>query len=204
MSIDTWLAFVAASLVLTATPGPSIFLGIVHAINYGEKRVIYTALGDICANFIQMVLVAVGLGVIIASSELAFTVIKWLGAVTLFYMGIKMILGANKQISNDSCLPAVSNGKLFTSGFLVAAGNPKAIVFFTAFFPQFIDPAQPLFPQMAIMCPTMALLDFTLVLIYAFSANKVVKLGGAKLILVNKISGGLLVGLSGALATTSR
>ncbi|MGF1681189.1 LysE family translocator [Photobacterium minamisatsumaniensis] len=204
MNFDIWLAFVAASLVLTATPGPSIFLGMVHSINFGVKRVIFTGLGDISANFIQMIVVSAGLGVVIANSELAFNIIKWTGALTLLYMGIKMLFSSNKQVGNHQSLPPVSNAKLFMSGFLVAAGNPKAIVFFTAFFPQFIDTSKPLLLQMAIMCPTMALLDFTLVMVYAFSAGKIVKVGSEKLSIVNKISGGLLVGASGALALSNK
>ncbi|WP_432452673.1 LysE family translocator [Agarivorans sp. QJM3NY_29] len=204
MSVDVWFAYVAASLVLTATPGPSVFLGIVHSINYGVRRTIFTALGDISANFIQMILVSIGLGVIIANSEAAFDVIKWLGAATLFYMGVKMLFASESKFKRDDHLENVSNSKLYVSGFMVAAGNPKAIVFFTAFFPQFIDTTQPVFSQMAIMCPTMALLDFTMVMLYAFSANKVLRAGKARLNVVNRISGGILVGASGALALSSR
>ncbi|MBW3698519.1 LysE family translocator [Vibrio sp. T187] len=204
MTIEMWLAFVAASLVLTATPGPSIFLGVIHSLNYGVKRTVYTALGDISANFIQMILVAIGLGVIIASSEAAFNVIKWIGALTLLYMGISMLRNSNRSEDEQEALPKVSNSKLFTSGFMVAAGNPKAIVFFSAFFPQFIDTAQPIVPQLMIMCPTMALLDFAMVMLYAFSASKVLKAGKKRLSIVNKVSGGILIGASGALAISNR
>jgi len=168
MQLDTFLAYVIACLVLTATPGPSIFLGVIHSINYGVKRTVFTALGDISANFIQMILVSIGLGVIIANSAIAFDVIKWIGAATLFYMGIKMLLSSSKQLKKKSDIKPLSNLKLYTSGFMVAAGNPKAIVFFTAFFPQFIDTSQAVFSQLAIMCPTLALLDFTLVIFTPF------------------------------------
>jgi len=204
MNIEVWFAYVIASLILTVTPGPSIFLGIVHALNFGVKRTVFTALGDISANFIQMVLVSIGLGVILASSEIAFDIIKWLGALTLFYMGIKMLLSSGHRTQQKDNLPSVPNSKLYFSGFMVAAGNPKALVFFTAFFPQFIDTTQPIFTQLAIMCPTMALLDFTMVMLYAFSANKVLKTNHKKLGLINRVSGGILVGISGALAMSSR
>jgi threonine/homoserine/homoserine lactone efflux protein len=84
MTFETWLAFVAASMILTMTPGPSIILGVVHSLNYGVNNTVFTALGDISANFIQMVLVAVGLGIIIASSDLAFQLIKWFGVARQF------------------------------------------------------------------------------------------------------------------------
>jgi len=204
MQLDVFLAYIVACLVLTVTPGPSIFLGMVHAINYGVKRTVFTALGDISANFMQMILVSIGLGVIIANSALAFEVIKWVGAATLFYMGIKMLLSTSKKQQQAKMVKALSNRQLYISGFMVAAGNPKAIVFFTAFFPQFIEPSQPVFPQLAIMCPTMALLDFSLVMLYAFSANKVLKASRQKLNVVNRISGGILVAASGALALTKQ
>jgi len=186
------------------TPGPSIFLGMIHAVNYGVKRTIFTALGDISANFIQMMLVSIGLGAIIASSALAFEIIKWGGAITLFYMGITMLLSSSKKQQHDKVVKVLSNRQLYTSGFMVAAGNPKAIVFITAFFPQFIDTHQPVLPQLAVMCPTMALLDFTLVMLYAFSANKVLATSRSQLHIVNRVSGGILVLASGALALTKR
>ena len=203
MSIENWLAFVAASLVLTMTPGPSILLGVVHSMKYGSRKTIYTALGDITANFLQMILVAVGLGIIIASSELAFTLIKWFGVVTLLYMGIKMFL-SKPEVSQTSEQLDAKPHKLFMSGFFVAAGNPKAIVFFTAFFPQFIDPTQPLFLQMAIMCPTMALLDFTWVMIYALSARKFLGFMGKHPTLINRAGGGAMVTASGFLAISQK
>ncbi|MFZ6043585.1 LysE family translocator, partial [Vibrio natriegens] len=152
-----WFGYIAASIILTATPGPSIFLGIAHALKYGHKRVFYTALGDISANFIQMLLVALGLGVIIANSEPAFIMIKSFGVITLCYMGIKMLLAKPQAVTHpqqDEAIQRVSNKKLFWSGFLVAAGNPKAIIFFTAFFPQFINIDLPVLPQLMVMCPT--------------------------------------------------
>ncbi|GAA3943903.1 LysE family translocator [Litoribacillus peritrichatus] len=140
MTLETWLAFVAASLVLTMTPGPSILLGMVHSVHFGVKKTTFTALGDITANFLQMVFVAIGLGVIIANSETAFQIIKWFGVITLLYMGVKMFMQTTKAPANDKTTQDATPGKLFLSGFMVAAGNPKAIVFFTAFFHSSLTP----------------------------------------------------------------
>lgn len=205
MNIETWLAFIAASLILTMTPGPSILLGVVHSINYGVRKTLFTALGDISANFIQMIIVSVGLGIVISGSELAFTTIKWFGVITLLYMGLKMFFGTtkSKQTLDTSHEPA-SAYKLYLSGFFVAAGNPKAIVFFTAFFPQFIDSSKPLFLQMAIMCPTMAALDFTWVMLYALSAKKFLKVMQSHPNCMNRIGGSALIGAGCALTLTSR
>jgi len=173
-------------------------------MKYGARRTVITALGDITANFLQMVLVAVGLGVVIATSELAFLVIKWFGVVTLLYMGLKMFFSKPVSIEHAGAEQYISNHRLFFSGFFVAAGNPKAIVFFTAFFPQFIDPSQPLFQQMAIMAPTMAVLDFAMVMIYALSANKFLVFIREYPMHLNRGGGGALVLASGFLAFSNR
>lgn len=204
MSLEIWLAFIAASLILTMTPGPSILLGVVHSMKYGVRKVIFTALGDISANFIQMIIVSAGLGIIISNSELAFSIIKWLGVATLFYMGFKMLFDSPKQLQTlDTSHGSISAYKLYLSGFFVAAGNPKAIVFFTAFFPQFIDTSKPLLSQMMIMCPTMAALDFTWVMLYAISANKCLGFIQNKPKLLNRIGGSTLLGAATVLAMTS-
>lgn len=204
MHIETWFAFFTASFILTMMPGPSILLGMVHSMRYGISKTFFTALGDISANFIQMVIVAVGLGVLISTSEQAFTLIKWFGITTLLYMGIKMIFFSRSkqpqlQKLTDEAIPTY---KLYWSGFLVAAGNPKAIVFFTAFFPQFIDPTQPLLSQMAIMCPTMATLDFSWVMLYALLANKSLHFMKAHPQYMNRIGGTALLGAACVLWAT--
>lgn len=204
MTLETWFTFVIASLILTVTPGPSILLGMVHSVNYGLRKTLFTALGDISANFIQMVLVAVGLGVIIANSEMAFQIIKWFGVVTLIYLGIKMILSKPITEIESTETDQRSNRTLFFSGFMVAAGNPKAIVFFSAFFPLFINPSEALLPQMLIMCPTMAALDFTMVMLYAYTAKKAAHTIKAKGHIINRYGGGALITASGFLATSQR
>ncbi|MEH6457536.1 MAG: LysE family translocator [Cocleimonas sp.] len=204
MNFETWLAFVVASMILTMTPGPSIILGVVHSMNYGAKNTIFTALGDISANFIQMILVAIGLGVVIASSDLAFQLIKWFGIVVLIYMGGKMLLSKTKVLDLSKLSNTISRRNLFINGFLVAAGNPKAIIFFTAFFPQFIDADKPLFNQLIIMCPTMAALDFIWVMLYAISAQRFLSFMKTRPRLLSNIGGSALLGASALLASTNQ
>lgn len=200
MSLETWLAFVAASLVLTMTPGPSILLGMVHALRFGTRRTLYTAAGDISANMIQMLLVAAGLGIIVANSAVAFQAIKWAGVVVLIYMAYKMWRSA--PVLPDAATPDRSShpARLYASGFAVAFGNPKALVFFTAFFPQFIDPAAPFMPQLSIMCPTMALLDFSFVMLYAAGAKQCLGFLRQHPRLLNRAAGGTLMTAAGLLA----
>lgn len=206
MTIETWLVFIAASLTLTMTPGPSILLGVLHSIKYGARKTIFTALGDISANFIQMIVVAIGLGVVVSSSEAAFNIIKWFGVVTLLYMGVKMFFDSIKLESSapNSSPESIAAHKLYFSGFFVAAGNPKAIVFFTAFFPQFIDTNKPLLPQMIVMCPTMAVLDFSWVMLYAVTAKRFLCFIQNRPSCMNRLGGIALLVAAVLLAITGR
>ncbi|MEM9603978.1 MAG: LysE family transporter [Pseudomonadota bacterium] len=206
MTLDTWLAFVAASLVLTMSPGPSVLIASVHALHLGCGRALFTALGDISANGLQMVLVAVGLGAVIASSELAFQVIKWFGVATLAYLGLKLLLSQPERQPRADTPSArqLSRTRCFVTGFTVAAGNPKAIVFFTAFFPQFIDPSEPLLAQMLILCPTMAAIDLLWVMAYASAARHLLGARSRTLTTINRVTGGLFLGAAGALSVSTR
>lgn len=204
MSSETWLAFVAASLLLTMTPGPSIILGMVHSVHFGVRKTVFTALGDISANMVQMLLVAVGLGVVFAQSTLAFTVIKWTGVATLLYMGWLAWRAPVSIRATTGPGPRDSRRQLFLSGFLVAISNPKALVFFTAFFPQFLDPAHRFDTQLLVMCPTMAALDFLFVMLYASGANRMLGFLRQKPRLLNRLSGSVLMSAAAFLGLASK
>jgi homoserine/homoserine lactone efflux protein len=200
MSLESWLAFVAATLILTITPGPSIVLGMVHSLNFGARKTLFTALGDISANMIQMLVVAVGLGVVIASSAAAFQVIKWSGVAVLLAMSLQLFRSSQNLNSRPLKTKKASPLRLYCSGFLVAIGNPKALVFFTAFFPQFIDPEKLLAPQLAIMCPTMAFMDFAFVMLYALGAKGLLGFLKNHPRLLNRFSGTAMMGAAGLMA----
>ncbi|MES0809391.1 LysE family translocator [Roseibium sp. SCPC15] len=204
MSLEIWLAFVAASLILTVTPGPSILLGVVHSLNYGTRKTLFTALGDIFANMLQMLLVAVGLGIVIASSELAFQVIKWAGVLTLIDMSLRLWRSEPRLDGLQTGAANARPVRLFASGFLVAFGNPKALIFFTAFFPQFIDPSANLTHQLMVMCPTMAVLDFTFVMLYAVGAKRLLGFLRSHPKVLNRLSGAALMSAAGFMGTLAR
>lgn len=204
MSFETWLAFVAASLFLTMTPGPSIVLGMIHSVHFGVRKTVYTALGDISANMTQMLLVAIGLGVVLAQSALAFAVIKWTGVAVLLFMGWRAWSAPVSIQTPSGTRTRDSRRHLFLSGFLVAVSNPKALVFFTAFFPQFIDPAHRLDAQLVVMCPTMAALDFLFVMLYASGANGMLGFLRQKPRLLNRLSGSVLMSAAAFLGLASK
>jgi hypothetical protein len=206
MELHTWLAYAAACFILTVTPGPSILLGITHSISYGPRKTLFTALGDISANFVQMMLVMAGIGALIASSNTLFLILKWLGVANLIFLGLKMFFSKNSLAMNalTPSLTTPNNFALYCQGFMVAFSNPKAIIFYTSFLPQFIDPHRAFFDQALILCPTMAILDFFWVMTYGISAKRVLHKLTASAQLINRIGGSVLLGMAVMLAMVEK
>ncbi|MDP2574625.1 LysE family translocator [Vibrio penaeicida] len=207
MDWNTWMIYVAAICILTASPGPSVLLCLSKSVTQGFRSSVFTALGSLTAIMGILTLSFTGLGMIIATSEWVFNIIKWTGAAYLIYLGVQALL--SKQESYE-----VAEGKsqqqsprsLFLSGFIVGSSNPKAIIFFTALFPQFIDPQLSLLTQYSILASTFAVMELSWLLIYAYlgakSSNWLLQSGRAKLF--NKLTGGVFVGSGILLSTTSR
>ncbi|MEZ9609542.1 LysE family translocator [Vibrio cyclitrophicus] len=212
MSFDTWIYYLLAVLILTASPGPSSLLCMTKGVQSGFKLSIFTALGSLTAITGILTLSFTGLGVIIASSELVFNIIKWTGAAYLIYLGWKSLRSSQQdydKLSNqkaDSQSVKESAVKHYVSGFIVGASNPKAILFFTALFPQFIDPSIALLPQFAVFALTFAVMELSWLLVYAYlgakSSNWLFAKGRAKVF--NRVTGGVFIGAGALLSTTSR
>ncbi|ERM61498.1 MULTISPECIES: LysE family translocator [Vibrio] len=212
MSFDTWIYYLLAVLILTASPGPSSLLCMTKGVQSGFKLSIFTALGSLTAITGILTLSFTGLGVIIASSELVFNIIKWTGAAYLIYLGWKSLRSSQQdydKLSNqkaDSQSVKESAAKHYVSGFIVGASNPKAILFFTALFPQFIDPSIALLPQFAVFALTFAVMELSWLLVYAYlgakSSNWLFAKGRAKVF--NRVTGGVFIGAGALLSTTSR
>lgn len=155
MSLQILLAYLAAVLVLTVTPGPSVLMCVTTAVNHGPRRALWAALGSITAVLAIMSLSALGLGALLAASERAFTVLKWAGAAYLFYIGWQTFRaeGAGFEVpaASGDVQPGVARRRLYLQGLMVGGSNPKALLFFTALFPQFLNPAAPQGPQFAIL-----------------------------------------------------
>ena len=212
MNFDTWIYYLLAVLILTASPGPSSLLCMTQGVQSGFKLSIFTALGSLTAITGILTLSFTGLGVIIASSELVFNIIKWTGAAYLIYLGWKSLRSSQQdydKLSNqkaDSQSVKESAAKHYVSGFIVGASNPKAILFFTALFPQFIDPSIALLPQFAVFALTFAVMELSWLLVYAYlgakSSNWLFAKGRAKVF--NRVTGGVFIGAGALLSTTSR
>ena len=170
MSLDVWVTFVAAVLLLMSTPGPSQLLMLSNSAANGFGRGLFTAAGDLTANFFQMLAAGLGLAALIAASATALSVIKWLGVAYLVYLGLRMIRGARARAALGTAARA-SRRVLWLQGFLTSASNPKAVVFFAALFPQFIDASAAFWPQFAVLSASYIALDAMFLTAYGSGAS---------------------------------
>ncbi|WP_372767350.1 LysE family translocator [Pseudoalteromonas sp.] len=208
MDISTWTLYFIAVLILTASPGPSALFCMSKAITSGKRSGIYAALGSLTAITLILSLSFTGLGVIIATSELAFNIIKWLGAGYLIYLGIKAFLSKNTDFALTD-MPDENNQQSmqhFISGFIIGASNPKAIVFFTALFPQFINPNESLLTQYLIFSGTFILLELSWLLFYVMLGVKSSKwlFDKGRTAFFNKLSGSVFIGAGALLSMSNR
>jgi homoserine/homoserine lactone efflux protein len=202
MTLSTYLLYLLAVSLLIVTPGPTMLMCLTNAVNHGPVRALASAAGALAASVVVMALSALGLGALLAASEAAFTVLKVLGAAYLVYLGVKTFRSSGAL--QGAAAPA--NRSLFMQGFLVGASNPKALLFFSAFFPQFIDPASPVLPQFAILAGTFVAGDFLMLVATAFGVGRIAHwLRDARVVRwVNRVCGGLFTVMGGLLLLSRR
>jgi len=205
MSIELWLAFVAASAILLIIPGPTILTVISYSMAHGRRAnlplVAAVALGDSTA----LVLSLVGLGALLAASAFWFMVIKWVGGLYLMYLGLRMLRAGISPTEIATRAAPDSRWRLFANTWLVTALNPKGIVFFVAFLPQFLDPHAELTRQLWILALTfvaMATLNATLYAVFAASAGRLLASHRAQRRF--NVAGGSLLSIAGAWALLAK
>jgi len=140
--IDHYLAFVAACVLLNLTPGADTLYILTRSIAQGRKAGFWSAAGIMTGCLVHTTAAALGLSVVLATSALAFTVVKVAGAAYLIWLGASALFGKHQAFSVGSGLPPVSVGKMFLQGMATNVLNPKVALFFLAFLPQFVDPAR--------------------------------------------------------------
>ena len=200
MDLTLWISFIGTVLILVVTPGPSVLLVTANSMKYGTKKTIGTILGDLSANLLQIILASAGLASIVISSGELFQLIKWFGVVYLIFIGVKKIITIPKIELKKDNFNNRSFPNLFTEGFLMSAANPKAIVFFAALFPLFINETLPFIPQVIILGITFLVLDGISLFVFTHFAMKLKEYleNKEKVHLQNKIVGSLLI-LSGVM-----
>jgi threonine/homoserine/homoserine lactone efflux protein len=176
MTLTSWLIYVAAVVVLTLTPGPTVLMCVSTAVNSGPRKALVACLGSTTAIVGIMALSALGLGTALAASGTAFQVLKWLGAAYLVYLGVRSLWSSfsssASEIQVHGAVQSSTNSKTFAQGFLVGASNPKALLFFGALFPQFITPGTPQLPQFLLLGVTFVFFEALWLTLYALSAAR--------------------------------
>lgn len=203
MSIELWLAFVAACTVVTLAPGPCVLLLIGQALSRGIAAAFSSIVGILLGDIFLMLLSLMGLGAILGSSEALFQVVKWAGVLYMAYLGYCQIAEA-RRISKQAIEGDLPSKKLacFKAGFLSAALNPKGIMFYLAFLPQFMVPTGNTNLQILILLATSTLVVAAVLAAYVLAAAKAKKLlfTGAARKRINYVSGGCLMGGSAMMA----
>lgn len=172
MSLEMWITYIFATTLILIIPGPTIILVISQAVTNGRKSVAPLVAGVILGDFTAMTLSLLGLGAIMAASAALFSLFKWMGAVYLFYLGIKLWRTNPESSTIQHEKEDASPRSLFKSSFLVTALNPKGITFFVAFLPQFISPHSPAFNQILILGGTFLFLALVNAALYAIFASQ--------------------------------
>lgn len=138
MTLAHWLPFAIASAILVAIPGPTVLLVVSYALGHGRRYALATTAGVALGDFTAMTASMLGLGVILAASATLFSMLKWVGAAYLIYLGVKL-WRAPASIAESADTSETRTGRIFAHAYMVTALNPKSIIFFVAFVPQFID-----------------------------------------------------------------
>jgi homoserine/homoserine lactone efflux protein len=204
MTLSTYLLYLLAVSLLIITPGPTMLMTLTNSVNHGPWRALASLSGALAANFAIMMLSALGLGAVLAASQAAFTTLKLIGAAYLIWLGVRTFRnGGGLQLGGDA---APRGRSLFMQGVLVGASNPKSLLFFTAFFPQFIDPAAPFLPQFLVLSLTFLVGDFAILGAGASGVGRVAPwLRQAHVVRwINRVCGGLFALLGGLLLFARR
>jgi threonine/homoserine/homoserine lactone efflux protein len=199
MTLSTYLLYLAAVALLVLTPGPTMLMSMTNAIAHGAPKAMASASGSITAALGMILLSSLGLGAVLAASDTAFWILKLVGGAYLIYLGVKTFRSpvSSFDLPTASAQAGVSKRRLYLQGVMVGASNPKALLFFAAFFPQFVDGQLPWAPQFAILAITFVVFEFTTLSLCTLFAARIApwlrQAGRARVF--NRVSGSLFAGM---------
>ena len=207
MSLSFILIFAVTVFVASIIPGPSMLLALTHGMQHGARKTVASAMGNLTVTLIQASVSIAGLGSILIASETVFLIIKWAGAVYLVYIGIRIIFSSKQSLTPGNInSPAKQSSlrKMFIQAAMVTAGNPKAIVFFTAVFPQFINVNADFLSQSGMLLSMGGVIAFCCFMIYAVLGQKIFSLFSSAAVAkyIKRIIGGTFIGVGIGLAIT--
>lgn len=207
MNTTTLLLFSAVALIAIATPGPTVLLALANGSRYGLRRSVAGMAGAVVSDFVLVGAIALGLGALLAASEFWFSVLKYVGALYLAWLGWRMLRsqGGFDLPADAAGAPGASQASIFGKSFLVAVTNPKGYLFCSALLPQLIDPAAAQAPQYLSIAIVFAALDFAVMFAYAFIGARAVRMLRASAVKwLDRACGGALLALAGSLAVYRR
>lgn len=173
MALDTWLIYLLASIGLSLTPGPNSLLALTHGALYGARRSLFTIGGGVVGFSALIALTMFGLSALLQASASVLTVLKWIGGGYLVWLGIQLWRSSPMHLELAAGAARISNTGLARQGFLAAMANPKVLLFYGAFLPQFIDPQRGLLVQFVVMAATFASVEFVVEYVLARLAFRV-------------------------------
>ncbi len=198
MTLTTWWIFVCTETVLCLIPGPAVLFVLSSALKAGAKKSVASNLGILSANTVYFALSATGIGALLLSSKL-FLAVKWIGAAYLIVLGLRLLFDHKDAIKEpEKALIDHKTHHLFFNGFTLQISNPKAILFFSALLPQFINPHSAIVPQIVILGATSVLIEFSILLAYGIAGASITPRYARW---TNRVAGGLLIGAGAGLAT---
>jgi len=203
MSARVLLVFALTEFFLSLSQGPAVMLVVSQGMKYGAARSVRGTIGILTANAIYFALSAIGLGAILLASARVFTIVTWVGAAYLAYLGVKMLFFSGHLSGESGAAPESDHGmRLFFQGLITQLANPKSIVFFTALLPQFVTPGGDLYSQFIVLGVVSITVEFPILLGYGWAAERGKKLiAGSRLSsLPERIAGMFLIGAGVKLA----
>lgn len=206
MTIQSWLLYLTFVFIATATPGPAVLFITTNSLLNGWQNTVIIAIGNITGLLCLGILAVTGLGAILKTSIVIYSLIKYFGAAYLVFLGLKLFVQKNNgfdELKTNS--EKNSQYKLFFQAFGIAISNPKAIIFLTALFPQFIDIKDALIPQFSFLISTLMLSSFVFLLLYSILAHQAKEwlTHSGRANMVNKTSGSIFIGFGLLMAASS-
>ena len=199
MSLELYLAFVAATVVLILIPGPNVALIVANSVAYGPRHGLVTVAGASAAMVVQLAMTVMGLSGLLAVMANWFELLRWAGVAYLVYLGVSALLARPTDLAQIKAA-AIPSSRMFVRGFAVSLTNPKTLLFYSAFLPQFVSPETDATAQLALLAATFLVVAAVLDSVWAISASKasrVVNLNGR---IRNRITGVFFLSAAAGLA----
>ena len=199
MNLHTWLIYTLAAVGLSLSPGPNGLLALTHGALHGRRKALYTIFGGALGFVAVIALSMFGIGALLQASLVWLAVMKWVGGAYLVWLGIQVWRSPPIGLESNASSAPRAGWSLFRQGALSALTNPKALLFFAAFLPQFIDPARSLVTQFAVMAGTFAAIEIAIELFIASMAHRIspwLRRVGRRF---NQVCGGIFIAIGVAL-----